>query len=68
MKINVEPFWDGSKKGQAFKLRWQDAKTGYHWEYISAPVDWNRKTATTALNLLESVYGIKRRNVKWNWV
>ena len=43
-----------------FRMTWGDG----HWQHLKRDT-WNRKTASEALDLLETVYGLSRRNIKF---
>jgi len=61
MKIKVGQDFSGSLR---FRLSFYLPVLGYCCEYVRAE-QWNRKVATEALDLLQHVYGISRKNVRF---
>ena len=59
MKVKVEACWDG--KARYYRL----TMPGGARERINREV-WDRKAASEALNLLENVYHLPRRSVRFN--
>jgi len=64
MKVNVESYWNGGAS-YGFLLSFRDSRGMYCRERIAGE-RWNRYVASDALNLLESVYGLTRRNVRFS--
>ena len=60
MRVKVERIWPGDKWQLSFAHNGREAH-----EYVRAE-QWTRKQSTEALNLLESVYGVNRRNIKFD--
>lgn len=60
MKINVE-FCNGGNNKFYFRLIFKNGKR----EFVNSE-SWNRKTASKALDLLQNVYGLKRKSIKFN--
>ena len=59
MRIQIERCWSGGDRF-TFRLTLPDGAR----EYVRGEV-WNQETATEALNLLERVYGLARRSVRF---
>jgi hypothetical protein len=59
VRIKVEATWNGHRHG--FLLTLPNGSR----EQITA-VHWDRDARKCALNLLENLYGFKRRNVRFN--
>jgi len=60
MKIKVESCWSGGTD-YSFRLTMPDGKR----EHIKG-FYWTRSTSSKALDMLESVYGYKRRNIRFD--
>jgi hypothetical protein len=63
MKVKVEACWSGGDN-HYFRLTMPDGSR----ESVTPdePMIWSRKTATEALNVLESVYHVERRKVRFD--
>ncbi len=57
MKIKVERCWNGAKEFYTLFL-----PNGRERVYEDV---WDKKTATLAIDLLENVYHLKRKNIKF---
>lgn len=60
MQIKVESCWNGVYHTKKFSYK-------NHWFTLRSD-DWNRETATEALDILEKVYHICRKNVRFKHV
>ena len=58
--IKVESTWSGHKDEHGFRLTLPDGSR----ESVRGS-EWNRRTATEALNLFERVYGIPRSTIRF---
>lgn len=69
MRVKVLHAWSGGHR-RAYDLHWRDSHGLAHWQRIGVPCDcdWNRRFAREALDVLEHVYGLKRRNIRFNVV
>lgn len=69
MLVKAESCWTGSDI-HVWLLSWREprtrifSQTRFRIEGV-APHDWNRATATVALDLLQDVYGLYRGNVRF---
>ena len=59
IRVKVEGCWGG--KERYFLLTWGNG----HWQHLHAE-KWNRRTASEALNILEHVYHLDRRSVRFD--
>lgn len=64
MKVKVEGCWSGGEKF-SFRLTFKDRWGRWHREGVSGQ-DWTRKIASEALDILESLYNIPRRTVRFS--
>ena len=60
MKIKVESCWSGGDKF-SFRLTLPNGQ----WESVQGEV-WDKQLASEALDLLESVYGLDRKNIRFD--
>ena len=60
MKVNVERCWSGGGDRFTFRLTLPDGSR----EIVSGQ-EWNRRTASEALDVLESVYHLKRTAIRF---
>jgi len=58
MTVKVQPCTSGHQS--YFRLTWGDG----HWQNITGET-WTRKVASNALDVLSTVYGLDRRNVRF---
>lgn len=63
MRVRVERCWTGHSDRFRFRITLPDGSVEIVADYECE--GWTRKKATEALDLLENVYGIKRRNVRF---
>lgn len=59
MKVKIEHCWGG---GHTFRITLPDGSR----ESIRDPGGWDRKTASKVLDLLEHVYKLKRRSIRFD--
>jgi hypothetical protein len=62
MIVHVEGEWSGGSASR-WRLRWKQ-----HGRVVSESVrgdEWTRRTASQALDLLERVYGLRRRLIRF---
>lgn len=62
MKVIVTPCCNGYR--WYFRLLWTDSR-GDHWQNIAGE-EWTRKVASEALDVLEHVYGLDRKSVRFD--
>jgi hypothetical protein len=66
MKVKVESCWNGGDR-HYFRLTFPCQNTTVRESVACVKgTDWDREYATIALNLLEHVYGITRRSVRFD--
>lgn len=59
MTIKVDHVWNG--RSHLFRITLPNGQR----ETILDPGGWDKQTASTALNLLEDIYGLVRRNIRF---
>jgi hypothetical protein len=60
MRVQVERCW-GANNNYFFRLTFKNGER----EYVRGD-EWTRAVATEALNIAENLYGLKRKNVKFD--
>jgi hypothetical protein len=65
MKIKVESCWAGNSNYN-FRLSWVDGGKAFRESITCVDgEDWDRSYAIQALNLLENVYGLERKRIRF---
>jgi len=65
MKIKVESCWNGGSKFY-FRLSWSDGSKNFlEGITLDRGTQWDRRYAIQALNLLENVYGLERKRIRF---
>lgn len=72
MNVHVEGCWNGTNGGDngglSFRLsipKGRGRNVGGYWRESVGGMRWNRRVAAQALDILESLYGVDRRTVRF---
>lgn len=65
MKVKVEQCWHGGEKF-SFRLTFKDRSGRFRRESVLG-CDWVRSVASEALDVLEHLYGVSRRVVRFDF-